>query len=106
MNWNEQVKILNKNINQITTELHNFEKHTGIIDFVKKFNNINYEILINYVEIDLNSNNFNFTFNTPYPNIQTNKTNIKQKDFLVGDKKIKRKNLLKKIHPDKLDFTI
>ena len=117
MNWNEQSKILKKSVEQITTELDNFDKKTDILEFVDKFKNINSNTSFNLVKINLNLNsksksnananaNTNTNTNTnANENANTNKIDNENK-FLFGDKKIKRKYLMKKIHPDKLNFTI
>jgi hypothetical protein len=107
MNWNDQVEILNKKIRQFNTELFHFEKHTNISEFVNKFDNIILENQSNFVKLDLDLDlNNNFTFHTPCFNIQTNETKIKQNKNLFGNFKIKRKHLMKKIHPDKLVITM
>ena len=110
MNWNEQVKLLNKSINLITGEINNFEKKTDISNYVLKFSNINStKNSINYTKINFNNNGYNF--DKKIDNIKTSsnltQNNILTKDkVLTGEKKIKRKHLMTKIHPDKLDNTV
>lgn len=105
MNWNEQVKLLNETINRITNDIGNFEKHTNIFDLVEKFNKIGSNQYIKFSKITFNNGNYTNDYNQENKNV--NNQNIQTNDkFLTEGKKIKRKHLMKKIHPDKLNFTI
>jgi galactitol-specific phosphotransferase system IIB component len=105
MNWNEQVKLLNETINRITIEIENFEKHTNIFDLVEKFNKIGPDQHVKFIKIAFDNDKYTNDYYQANKNI--NSQNIQTIDkFLSGGKKIKRKHLMKKIHPDKLDFTI
>lgn len=105
MNWNKQVEILNKNVNKIINDLNIFDKNTDINFFVKKFTNICSKIdIVNEMIFNIDNNTISYINNTDNDTNNTNINNDISKLFV--EKKIKRKHLMKKIHPDKLKFTI
>lgn len=102
MNWNKQVDILNKNLNNIVNDLNIFDKNTDINFFAKKFTNIcSGNDIVYGIILNPDNNTISYVNNT---NTNTN-TNIDISKLFI-EKKIKRKHLMKKIHPDKLEFTI
>jgi len=98
MNWQEQINKLNNLTSKFVNEYDNFNKHTNLIKHLDKFN----KLCNGYFELDnIDLNLMNKTNKISQTN-QTSQTNSN----LIGNKKIKRKHLLKLIHPDKLSGTI
>lgn len=102
MNWQEQVNILNNLVSKFSYEYNNFNSRTNLINHLDKFNKLcdGYYITYRYnVNPSHNSTNQTNSINSTNQ-INSTKLNI------FGDKKIKRKHLLNKIHPDKLSGTM
>ena len=102
MDWKHQTEILHKYTNEFIVKLNNFNKCTNMIEICNKFNTINKQNLsVNYFDIFTNLNNTNIDKLNNNEIESTNNTI----ENIIGIK-IKRKHLLKKIHPDKIYFSI
>lgn len=88
MNWNEQVKLLNNSINQITSEIGNFDKHTDIFNFVKKFNKTGSNRHVDFVKITSNSGQYTDDYNVDNNIDKLTNIPIKEK-IIAGEKKSK-----------------
>lgn len=97
MDFNTHVKTLNKFAQEFDIQMKNFNFHTDIYNLNNKSLKLNDEE--NNVEIRTYDINWDNTFK-PDPN------NFSDLFEFIKNKKLKRKHLLKKIHPDKINFLI
>jgi hypothetical protein len=107
MNWQDQVNILNNLVSKFSNEYNNFNSRTNLMEHLDKFNNLCDGACKSYTyNITLNPTNSTNTSNIVDGKNSTNTNKKKNKLNIFGDKKIKRKHLLNKIHPDKLSGTM
>lgn len=108
MNWQEQVNILNNQVSKFSNELNNFNSRTNLIEHFDRFNKLcDYKYYEHNITINpINSTNMSNITNGQNSSNSTKLYKKKNKLNIFGDKKIKRKHLLNKIHPDKLHGTI
>lgn len=108
MNWQEQDNILNNLVSKFSNEYNNFNSRTNLMEHLDRFNKLcnyksyTYNITINQINL---TNMSNITDEKNSSN-STKSYKKKNKLNIFGDKKIKRKHLLNKIHPDKLSNTM
>lgn len=95
MDFNTHIKTLNKFAKEFDIQMKNFNFHTDIYNLNNKS-----------FELNNNKNNMEIkTYNIDYDKI-SNSNNFSDLFMFIEDKKLKRKHLLKKIHPDKINFLI
>ena len=112
MNLQEQVDILNNLVSKFSNEYNNLNSQTNLINHLDKFNklcNVGYTTYTIYTHDIKSTNSTNPINSADQTNTNRNRNrnrNKLNKLNIFGDKKIKRKHLLNKIHPDKLYSTM